>query len=97
MAHPDKAVCNCLFIVVCARSDKLGLVEVGGFQKVLSSDCLCDQEMDHWLTLLKWGLGWGETYGAVGSALGWMDVLQWLEPGSCLFRRELQKQYWGLE
>lgn len=38
MAH-FRAVCNCLFIVVWARSDKLGLVEglgVGGFLKVPS-------------------------------------------------------------
>lgn len=97
MAHPDKAVCNRLFIVVCARSDKLGRVEVGGFQKVLSSDCLCDQEMDHRLRLFKWGLGCGGTYGEAGSALRWVDVLQWLGPGRCLFRQRLQKQHWGLE
>lgn len=33
MAHPDRAVCNCLFRVLCTRSDKLGLVEVGDSRK----------------------------------------------------------------
>lgn len=76
MAHPDRAVCNCLFRVVCAGSDKLGLVEVGGFQKVPSSDCLCDQETDHRL--------WRGGRSGVGGLCPWIDVLQVLRPKSCL-------------
>lgn len=57
MAHPDRAVCNCLFIAVCTRSDKLGLREAGGFLKVPSSVCLCDQELDHQTYFEKQGSG----------------------------------------
>lgn len=46
-------------------------MEVGGFQKAPSSDCLCDREMDRRLALLKTGLWRGGDTEQVGSALGW--------------------------
>lgn len=76
MAQADRAVCNCSFIVVCARSEELGLLEVGGFQKVPSSDCSCGRgngSPAHTLknsALVGWEPGGGGGAGAGGFCPG---------------------------